>query len=168
LSSAHIKKSAGELRRQFLESAPFGLFTSLPYLHFDPTVSEFLTAYHFKAGLSCKRLSHAYGDYWLYGGDKSPSVFFLEDQKALEYQRITSKNLDSNHETFESLQLEKIRREKEDEMKRAGTFVRSKTSGQTKRKHREEYVEPRCEDGRKRRHRNQRGADRQPQKIFKN
>ena len=100
-------KSAGELRRLFLESAPFGLYTSLPYLHRDRNLSELVLPYHFKFGLSGKSLPYAYGDYWLYGGTKDPTPEVLEASRI--YRETTTRNLTSTPETYESLRFEKIR-----------------------------------------------------------
>jgi hypothetical protein len=58
------------LRRLFLESAPFGLYTSIPYLNLDPEKADLVKLLHYKAGLYAKRRIYYFGDYWLYRGRK--------------------------------------------------------------------------------------------------
>ncbi len=97
-------KSAGELRRLFLESAPFGLYTSLPFLHRDKTNAAKITNHHFKMCIGGKSLQYSYCDYWLYGGVQDPSAELLKKSK--KYQERTLFNLTSTPETFKSLKFE--------------------------------------------------------------
>ena len=112
-------KSAGELRRLFLESAPFGLYTSLPYLHRDRNTAKLVKPYHYQMGFSGKSLAYAYCDYWLYGGVNDPASEVLEAGK--EYRETTTRNLTSTPETYESLQFERNRIIELNKAKAAGT-----------------------------------------------
>jgi hypothetical protein len=112
-------KSAGELRRLFLESAPFGLYTSLPFLHRDKTNAAKITNHHFKMCIAGKSLQYSYCDYWLYGGVQDPSAELLE--KSEKYQERTLFNLTSTPETFKSLKFEKERVAELNKAKAEGT-----------------------------------------------
>jgi hypothetical protein len=109
LAEVHSRswKSAGELRRLFLESAPFELYTSLPFFHRDKTNAAKITNHHFKMCIAGKSLQYSYCDYWLYGGIQDPSAELLKKSK--KYQEQTLFNLTSTPETFKSLQFEKER-----------------------------------------------------------
>ena len=128
-------KSAGELRRIFLESAPFGLYTVLPYLNRDKKNASKILHYHYKMGLAGKRAIYAFSDYWLYGGLKGPTPEELE--VGARYRETTKRNLRSRPETYESLKFEKIRVEELNKAKAEGTApVKKKESGSQRRKRR--------------------------------
>ena len=105
-------KSAGELRRIFLESAPFGLYTSLPYLNRDPKNAKYILPYHYKAGLGGKRLGYNMADYWLYGGvDKLTEE---EYSKGQPHRDLTLRNLTAAQENYEQLNTRAERRREEE------------------------------------------------------
>ena len=105
-------KSAGELRRIFLESAPFGLYTSLPYLNRDPKNAKYILPYHYKAGLGGKRLGYNMADYWLYGdGDKLTEEEYAKGQP---HRDLTLRNLTAAQESYEQLNTRAERRREEE------------------------------------------------------
>jgi hypothetical protein len=111
-------KSAGELRCLFLESAPFGLYTSLPYLKMNAAK---ITNYHFKMCIAGKSLQYSYCDYWLYGGVQDPTAELLKNSE--KYQERTLFNLTLTPETFKSLQFEKDRVAELNKEKAKGTVT---------------------------------------------
>ncbi len=112
-------KSAGELRSLFLESTPFGLYTSLLFLHRDKTNAAKITNHHFKMCIAGKSLQYSYCDYWLYGGVQDPSAELLKKSK--KYQEQTLFILTSTPKTFKSLKFEKDRVAELNKAKAEGT-----------------------------------------------
>jgi hypothetical protein len=94
-------KSAAQLRRQFLENAPRGLFTSLPYLIRTDLTSANLLPHHFRLGLSGRRLVQSYGDYWMYGG--LGRISEEEKEKGKRYRETSRRNLMSTPTTYKPL-----------------------------------------------------------------
>jgi hypothetical protein len=105
LAEVHGKgwKSAAELRRNFLENMPFGLFTSLPYLIRDEELQSEVLPHHFRLGLNGKRLVQSFGDYWLYGGLGKIDKKEFTDGK--EHRQTTARNLRATPSTYESLSI---------------------------------------------------------------
>jgi hypothetical protein len=103
LSEVHGKgwKSAAQLRRLFLENAPFGLFTSLPYLVRDLATSANILPHHFRLGFNGKRLVQSFGDYWLYGG--LGRIGPKEKELGKRYRETSTRNLLSTPLKYESL-----------------------------------------------------------------
>jgi hypothetical protein len=89
------------LRHLFLELAPFGLYTSIPYLNLDPEKADLVKPFHYKAGLYAKRRIYNFGDYWLYGGRKKLSTEEYDENE--EFRKIVTKNLTSTRDTYEPL-----------------------------------------------------------------
>jgi hypothetical protein len=107
------------LRRLFLESAPFGLYTSIPYLNLDPEKTDLVKPFHYKAGLYAKRRIYNFGNYWLYGGREKLSPEEYNENK--EFRKIVTKNLTSTHDTYKPLG-DHIQRRHEVEVRRAQTL----------------------------------------------
>jgi len=101
-------KSAGQLRRIFLESAPFGLYTSLPYLIRDKEFAPLIKSYHFKAGLGGKKRIYNFGDYWLYGGSEPIAKEEMDD--GAEFRRLSFNNLRASPSTYTPLNTRVQRR----------------------------------------------------------
>jgi hypothetical protein len=78
----------------FLESAPFRLYTSIPYLNLDPEKADLVKPFHYKAGLHAKRRIYNFGNYWLYGGPEK-----LSSKEYAEFRQIVTKNLTSTGDT---------------------------------------------------------------------
>ena len=99
-------KSAAQLRRQFLESAPQGLFTSLLYLIRTDLTAANILPHHFRLGISGRRLIQSYGDYWLYRG--LGAIPDNEKEKGKRYLELATQNLRSTPTSYEPLRFDAI------------------------------------------------------------
>ncbi len=94
-------KSAAQLRCQFLESAPQGLYTSLLYLIRTDATAVKIKPHHFRLGISGRRLVQAYGEYWLYRG--LGIIPEDEKEKGKRYREAATRNLRSTPTLYEHL-----------------------------------------------------------------
>jgi hypothetical protein len=99
-------KSAAQLRRQFLESAPQGLYTSLLYLIRTDLTAANILPHHFRLGISGRRLIQSYGDYWLYRG--LGAIPDNKKEKGKRYLEAATRNLRSTPTTYEPLRFDAI------------------------------------------------------------
>jgi hypothetical protein len=152
-SESHGKgwKSAAQLRRQFLESAAQGLYTSLLYLIRTEQTAKNIQPHHFRLGFSGRRLVQAYGDYWLYGG----LGYIPEDEKAKgdKYREIAKRNLHATPLTYELFAVNKevtAEQRAKDILIAEGSIVAGKKlSGAQRRKRRKLTLELEAEDKKK-------------------
>ena len=144
-------KSAAQLRRQFMEFAAQGLYTSLLYLIRTEKTAKTIQPHHFRLGLTGRRLAQAYGDYWLFGG----LGYIPEDEKAKGdiYREIAKRNLMATPLTYELLKIvEEVTAEQraKDILIAKGSIVAGKRlSGAQRRKRRQLTLELEAEDRKK-------------------
>jgi hypothetical protein len=134
-----------------MEFAAQGLYTSLLYLIRTEKTAKTIQPHHFRLGLSGRRLSQAYGDYWLYGG----LGYIPEDEKAKgdAYWKIAKRNLMATPLTYELLTVVKevtAEQRAKDILIAKGSIVAGKRlSGAQRRKRRQLTLELEAKDRKK-------------------
>ncbi len=131
-------KSAAQLRRQFMEFAAQGLYTSLLYLIRTEQTATNIQPHHFRLGISERRLVQAYGDYWLYGG--LGYISEAEKAKGDVFLDIAKRNLTATPLTYQlfcaNKEVTAEQRAKDILIKDGSIVVGKKLSGAQRRKRR--------------------------------